>query len=109
MLPGVVKREYASQRLHGRRARLHRLDPPAGAAMVPAMEPADLIAQLRAIVDRVDALGERVQQLSAENRSLRQQHEHLASERAQLLAKNEQARSRVEAMIARLKSLEQHT
>jgi len=26
-----------------------------------------------------------------------------------LLAKNEQARSRVEAMIARLKSLEQHT
>ena len=28
---------------------------------------------------------------------------------AQLLAKNEQARSRVEAMIARLKSLEQHT
>ena len=41
--------------------------------------------------------------------SLRQQQEQLAGERAQLLAKNEQARSRVEAMITRLKSLEQHT
>jgi cell division protein ZapB len=30
-------------------------------------------------------------------------------ERAQMLNKQEQARSRVEAMIARLKSLEQHT
>ena len=33
----------------------------------------------------------------------------LDKQRAQLLTKNEQARSRVEAMIARLKSLEQHT
>jgi len=33
----------------------------------------------------------------------------MASERAQLLAKQEQARTRVEAMISRLKSLEQHT
>ncbi len=32
-----------------------------------------------------------------------------SSERSTLLAKNEQARTRVEAMIARLKSLEQHT
>ena len=30
------------------------------------------------------------------------------AERSTLLAKNEQARSRVEAMISRLKSLEQH-
>ena len=35
--------------------------------------------------------------------------EFLVGERAQLIARNEQARSRVEAMIARLKSLEQHT
>jgi cell division protein ZapB len=47
--------------------------------------------------------------LSEENRSLRAQQEQLSGERAQLLAKNEQARSRVEAMITRLKSLEQHT
>ena len=49
------------------------------------------------------------QRLADENRSLRQQQEQLVGERAQLLNKNEQARSRVEAMIARLKSLEQHT
>ena len=47
--------------------------------------------------------------LSEENRSLRLQQEQLANERSTLLAKNEQARARVEAMIARLKSLEQHT
>lgn len=70
---------------------------------------ADLAAQLQQLVNRVDALAERVRRLNDENRSLRQQQEHLASERAALLAKNEQARVRVEAMIARLKSLEQHT
>jgi cell division protein ZapB len=73
------------------------------------MDTADVINQLRALGGRVDALSERLQQLTAENRGLRQQQEHLASERARVLAKNEQARSRVEAMIARLKSLEQHT
>ena len=41
--------------------------------------------------------------------NLRSQQEQLNGERSQLLAKNEQARTRVEAMIARLKSLEQHT
>ena len=41
-----------------------------------------------------------------ENRSLRQGQEQLVNERAQLLNKNELARSRVEAMINRLKSLE---
>ena len=73
------------------------------------MDNADVLAQLHAINARVVALVERLQHLSAENRSLRQQQELLATERSQLLAKNEQARSRVEAMIARLKSLEQHT
>jgi cell division protein ZapB len=73
------------------------------------MDTSDVINQLRALGGRIDALADRVLQLTAENRSLRQQQEQLAGERAQLLAKNEQARSRVEAMIARLKSLEQHT
>ena len=73
------------------------------------MDNADLIAQLRAIAASVDVLVQRTQPLTDENRSLRQQQEQLAGERSQLLAKNEQARMRVEAMIARLKSLEQHT
>ena len=61
------------------------------------------------VLGRIDLLGARMQRLQEENRSLRQQVEQMAGERAQLLSKQEQARSRVEAMIGRLKSLEQHT
>ncbi len=86
-----------------------RLDRPPRPAYGAGMDNAQVIAQLRAIAERVDALVERTQHLAAENRSLRQLQEQVAGERAQLLAKNEEARSRVEAMIARLKSLEQHT
>jgi cell division protein ZapB len=49
---------------------------------------------------------ETVRRLNAENLSLRQRQDQLSGERAGLLARNEQARSRVEAMIQRLKSLE---
>ena len=48
-------------------------------------------------------LNERLQQ---ENVSLHERQESLVSERAGLVAKNDEARSRVEAMIARLKALE---
>lgn len=73
------------------------------------MDNAAALAQIRALAARVEALVERTQRLTDENRSLRHQQEQLIGERSQLLTKNEQARSRVEAMIARLKSLEQHT
>ncbi len=73
------------------------------------MDNPDLTAQFRLVAERIETLVERVGRLTEENRLLRQQHEQASNERAQLLAKNEQARSRVEAMIARLKSLEQHT
>lgn len=73
------------------------------------MDNRDQVERIRALVTRVDRLAERVRQLDEENRSLRQQHEQVSGERSQLLVKNELARSRVEAMIARLKSLEQHT
>ncbi|KAB2900701.1 MAG: TIGR02449 family protein [Xanthomonadales bacterium] len=63
---------------------------------------------LASIQERVDRLLLLCRTLQEENRSLRASQEQLASERAQLLARNEQARSRVEAMIARLKSLEQN-
>ena len=63
---------------------------------------------LIAIGDRLDRLLELCRTLQDENRSLRHSQEQLAGERAQLLARNEQARSRVEAMILRLKSLEQN-
>ena len=63
---------------------------------------------LLAIGDRLDRLLDLCKTLQEENRSLRHSQEQLATERAQLIARNEQARSRVEAMIMRLKSLEQN-
>jgi cell division protein ZapB len=60
------------------------------------------------IAARVDQLVELCRRLSEENRSLRQSQEQLANERAGLIARNEQARARVEAMIGRLKSLDQN-
>lgn len=63
--------------------------------------------EMREIASRVDQLITLCNRLADENRSLRLSQEQLMSERANLLAKNEQARSRVEAMINRLKSLEQ--
>lgn len=67
-------------------------------------DPAELLA---ALLQRVERLAEHARQLAGENASLRQAQQQLLDERASLLSKNEQARTRVEAMIQRLKSLEQ--
>ena len=64
--------------------------------------------ELQEIAQRVDQLIALAQRLGEENRSLRASQEQLMAERANLLAKNEQARTRVEAMIHRLRSLEQN-
>lgn len=82
---------------------------PGALPIVPDMAANTNVKDLRLLLSQVDALAARMRQLSEENRLLRQQCEQVSNERAQLIAKNEQARSRVEAMIARLKSLEQHT
>jgi len=68
-------------------------------------EPSTL-AELNEVSGRIDRLLELCQRLAEENRSLRLSQEQLSAERSNLLAKNEQARSRVEAMIARLRALE---
>jgi cell division protein ZapB len=62
--------------------------------------------ELAALQDVVERLAQNLQRLGEENRSLRHSQEQLASERAGLMARNEQARSRVEAMIQRLRALE---
>jgi len=67
----------------------------------------DPAEQLAALAERVERLATFARQLSEENRSLRSAQQQLVGERTALLAKNEQARARVEAMIQRLKSLEQ--
>ena len=73
------------------------------------MDNSDLPGELRKLLAKLELLAVAMHRLQDENRSLRQQIEQMAGERAQLIAKQEQARSRVEAMISRLKSLEQHT
>lgn len=67
---------------------------------------ADRSQRLAELRQHIDSLVELVRRLGDENRQLRAAQEHWVSERAALIAKNEQARSRVEAMIQRLKSLE---
>ncbi|GGY28049.1 TIGR02449 family protein [Rhodanobacter panaciterrae] len=62
--------------------------------------------ELVALSQQLDRLLDTVRRLTEENRSLRHSQEQLSGERAGLMARNEQARSRVEAMIQRLKSLE---
>ncbi len=63
--------------------------------------------ELKRLEKRVDALVNVCDQLQDENRSLKQRQDVLTSERANLLQKNEQVRARVEAMIGRLKAMEQ--
>jgi cell division protein ZapB len=63
--------------------------------------------ELKRLEKRVDALVGVCDQLQDENKSLKQRQDVLTSERATLLQKNEQVRARVEAMIGRLKAMEQ--
>ncbi len=63
--------------------------------------------ELKRLEKRLEDLIATVGQIKEENRALRQRQETLTSERASLLQKNEQVRARVEAMIGRLKSMEQ--
>jgi cell division protein ZapB len=62
---------------------------------------------LRRLEKRLEELVVVCRQLQEENRSLRHRQDSLTSERASLLQKNEQVRGRVEAMIGRLKGMEQ--
>jgi|TARA_B110000967_G_C18714928_1_gene474664 cell division protein ZapB len=61
---------------------------------------------LQQLEQRIDQLIDTVGSLKNENNNLRQQKEKLVIERSQLLDKTETARTRVEAMIIRLQSLE---
>jgi len=67
--------------------------------------PVDL--ELKRLEKRLEELVATLNQIKEENRALRQRQDTLTSERAGLLHKNEQVRARVEAMIGRLKSMEQ--
>jgi len=64
-------------------------------------------ADLHALIAKFDLLLQRLEQLKAENRLLRANEKNWREERAHLIEKNEMARHKVEAMILRLKALEQ--
>ena len=66
----------------------------------PRMEEMDILER------RVGEPISLAEQLSRENKALRTQQENWSVERAKLIEKNELAKSRVESMIGRLRSLE---
>ncbi len=65
------------------------------------------VSQLQQLSDKIDRLINRCKHLEADNSALREMQEDWQQERMKLLQKNDLARSKIEAMISRLKSLEQ--
>ena len=63
----------------------------------------------RALEEKIDRLIGICERLEDENRALRDQQNSLIAERAALVEKSELARSRVEAMITRLRGMEAGT
>ena len=61
---------------------------------------------LGALETRVDELIHTIDQLTSENTALRSQQNNLVSEKAILIEKTEQARTRIESMISRLRAME---
>ncbi|WP_459214066.1 TIGR02449 family protein [Zooshikella ganghwensis] len=78
---------------------------------------ADITANLKAMDEqlnlmlhhKIDELLALCQELLEENQTLKASEQAWREERAQLVEKNELARSKVEAMISRLKALEQES
>ncbi|MEC9375711.1 MAG: TIGR02449 family protein [Pseudomonadota bacterium] len=68
----------------------------------------DFVQELARLENRLDELVITCSQLKDENRSLKDRQDSLIADRATLLQKNEQVRARVEAMIGRLKAMEQN-
>lgn len=77
------------------------------AGLVRFQGPTMTTPELAELEQRVDELIELAALLSRENRALKAQQQTWSTERAKLIEKNELAKSRVEAMISRLKALEQ--
>ena len=63
--------------------------------------------ELQRLEKRLDELVTICRQLQEENQSLKERPDMLTEDRATLLQKNELVRGRVEAMVSRLKAMEQ--
>lgn len=62
---------------------------------------------LSVLDERLTELLRRYEQLAADNEALQARQAELLAERAGLIEQNEQSRTRIEVMVARLKGLEQ--
>ena len=65
------------------------------------------LADLQSVSKKLDSLISYCKQLEHDNAQLRQMQDEWSRERSQLLQKNDLARNKIEAMIGRLKALEQ--
>ncbi len=68
--------------------------------------PKNLKDQLLSLENKLTELIDMADRLKVENESLRAQQGNLVEERSRLIEKNDLAKSKVEAIITRLKSLE---
>ncbi|MCH8499936.1 MAG: TIGR02449 family protein [Marinobacter sp.] len=64
-------------------------------------------SELQQMADKLDRLLSRLQKLERDNSALREIQDELQRERAQLMQQNDLARNKIEAMIGRLRALEQ--
>ena len=65
--------------------------------------------ELKALEEKLDSLIQLYGSIKKENNSLKTKQDELVREKAKLIAKTSLARTRVEAMISRLKSMEHGT
>lgn len=66
----------------------------------------DTSTELKDLEEKLDLLIDKYQAMENENNSLKSKQDELVKEKAKLLEKTTIARTRVEAMITRLKSME---
>ena len=69
-------------------------------------KPSEIDQEVTRLEEQVEILLQTVDRLVKENKSLRAQQESHSTERASLIERNDLVRNRVEAIVSRLKSLE---
>jgi cell division protein ZapB len=74
--------------------------------MAKKTTPAVIDQELAQLEEKVGSLLDIINRLMKENRSLRTQQETQATERAGLLERHDEVRTRVDAIVTRLKSME---
>ena len=74
--------------------------------MLKKIKPSEIDQEVTRLEEQVEILLHTVDRLVKENKSLRAQQESHSTERATLIERNDLVRNRVEAIVSRLKSLE---